>query len=175
VAVSNHSSYLDHLVLAAILPGELSFAAKNDLAPQLFEGTFLKRLDTLFVERFEAKGACRYGGGGRRKRRGGLLVFYPDATIMRMPGLLDFRLGAFLVATKLGMPIIPITITGTRSILRHDQRWFPRRGQISVHIGHPIQPKADGFDAAVDLKNAARAEILSHCGEPDIAEEAPVF
>ena len=56
MAVSNHSSYLDHLVLAAILPGELSFAAKKDLAPQLFEGTFLKRLDTLFVERFEARG-----------------------------------------------------------------------------------------------------------------------
>ncbi|MFZ1990008.1 MAG: AMP-binding protein, partial [Alphaproteobacteria bacterium] len=176
VVVSNHSSYLDHIVLAAILPGELSFAAKNDLAPRLFEGTFLKRLDTLFVERFEAKGGLADTAEAVKKANAGrLLLFYPEATIMRMPGLLDFRLGAFLVAAKLGIPIIPVTITGTRSILRHDQRWFPRRGRISVHIGRPILPKADGFDAAVELKNAARAEILAHCGEPDIAEEAPVF
>jgi 1-acyl-sn-glycerol-3-phosphate acyltransferase len=176
IVVSNHSSYFDHVVLAAILPGELSFAAKNDLAPRLFQGSILKRLDTLFVERFEAKaGVADTEEAMKKANRGRLLVFYPEATIMRMPGLLDFRMGAFLIAARLGIPIVPVAISGTRSILRHDLRWFPRRGKIAVHVGQPIHPRADDFEAAVELKNAARADILAHCGEPDLAGETPIY
>jgi hypothetical protein len=71
--------------------------------------------------------------------------------------------------------VVPVTIRGCRSVLRHDHRWFPRPGPISVHVGHPIYPKGSDFEAALELKNAARACILEKCGEPDIALEAPRF
>jgi 1-acyl-sn-glycerol-3-phosphate acyltransferase len=87
-----------------------------------------------------------------------------------MPGLLGFQLGAFLVAAEAGVPVTPITIRGTRSILRGGQ-WFPRRGRIHVHIGQALAPDGADFDAAVRLRDTARAQMLQHCGEPDLAYE----
>jgi 1-acyl-sn-glycerol-3-phosphate acyltransferase len=82
-----------------------------------------------------------------------------------------------LTATDAGVPVVPIAIRGTRSILR-DGSWLPRRGSISVTIGKPIEPKAikahgeaDSWAIAMRLCDAAREHILCHCGEPDLAHE----
>jgi 1-acyl-sn-glycerol-3-phosphate acyltransferase len=53
--VGNHASYLDGLVLAAAIPGELSSVAKHDLRRQLVAGTILERLGTIFVRRVDPK------------------------------------------------------------------------------------------------------------------------
>jgi 1-acyl-sn-glycerol-3-phosphate acyltransferase len=93
-----------------------------------------------------------------------------EGTFSRMPGLLPFRLGAFLVAAQAAIPVAPVTIRGTRMILRGDQ-WFPRRGSISVHIGEPLYPDGNDFAAAVRLRDRCRAIILERSGEPDLARE----
>jgi 1-acyl-sn-glycerol-3-phosphate acyltransferase len=85
-----------------------------------------------------------------------------------MPGLAPFHMGAFVVAAEAGVPVVPITIRGTRSVLRPDH-WFPRRGTISATMGRPILPGAADWAAALQLRDAVRAEILQHCGEPDLA------
>jgi hypothetical protein len=46
--------------------------------------------------------------------------------------------------------------------------WFPRRGSAQVVIGEPIAPTGRDWQAAVQLRDAARAVILRHCGEPDL-------
>jgi 1-acyl-sn-glycerol-3-phosphate acyltransferase len=97
----------------------------------------------------------------------------PEGTLTRAPGLLSFHLGPFVLAAEAGVPIVPITITGTRSVLRGDQ-WFPHRGRIQVHVGAPIVPTGTGFEAAVRLRDAARAVVLARCGEPDLAHETPL-
>ena len=176
VAVANHASYLDSLVLVAALPGEIVFAAKRELAAQAFAGPFLRRLGILFVERFDAdrglenlRTALEVAAAGRH------LVFYPEGTLTRRPGLLEFRLGAFAVAAQAAVPVVPITIQGTRSILRAGQ-WFPRPGRVRVTIGETLTAESGDWAAALGLRDRARAEILVRCGEPDLAgESAPVF
>ena len=74
-----------------------------------------------------------------------------------------------MTAARQHLPILPVTLRGTRSILRGDQ-WFPRRGAVSVRIGEPIPPDGEDFAAALRLRDKARAAILAHCGEPDVAE-----
>jgi 1-acyl-sn-glycerol-3-phosphate acyltransferase len=176
VYVANHASYIDSLVLAAVLPGDLAFTAFKALAEDPIQGTFAARLGTLFVERFEpGEAVADTERAAQAVRAGRPLVVFPEATAMRAPGLLDFRMGAFVVAAETGASVVPITIRGTRSILRHDRRWFPRRGAIGVRIGAALSPERHDFEAALALKSAARAEILSHVGEPDLAAEAPRF
>ena len=99
---------------------------------------------------------------------GQVLLFFPEGTFQRMPGLLPFRMGAFLTAARAGIPVVPVTIRGTRSKLRSDS-WFPRRGPVSVFIGRPIQPIGSDWAAALTLRDAVRQEILVHLGEPDLA------
>ncbi len=86
-----------------------------------------------------------------------------------MPGLQPFRMGAFLTAVKAGVPVVPVAIRGSRSLLREDT-WFPRRTIVTVRVCRPIAPQGEDWDAAVALRDAVRAEILTYCGEPDLAK-----
>jgi 1-acyl-sn-glycerol-3-phosphate acyltransferase len=101
------------------------------------------------------------------------MAIFPEGTLHRMPGLLPFHLGAFLAAAEAGVPVLPVTLRGTRSILR-DRSLFPRRGRVRVHMGEPIWPRPAGegsaWDAAIRLRGQARAEMLRYCGEPDLAD-----
>ncbi len=170
IVVANHASYLDGLVLAAALPGTPVFIAKKELEPQVFAGHFLKALGALFVERADAEGGIEGAEEALRAAAAGrVLVFFPEGTLTRAPGLLPFRLGAFVTAARQRIPVLPVTLRGTRSILRGGQ-WFPRRGAISIRIGAPIPPDGADFAAAVRLRDRARAAILAASGEPDMAE-----
>ncbi|MGI9405090.1 MAG: AMP-binding protein, partial [Hyphomicrobiaceae bacterium] len=171
IMVCNHASYLDGAVISATIPGELSFVAKEELAGQPVAGPFLKRLGTIFVRRMDVSGGLEDTAVTLKAAQAGeRIVSFPEGTLTRMPGLLEFHLGAFLVAAETGVPVIPVIIRGTRSVLRGGQ-WFPRRGTIRVHIGGPLSADGDGFEAAVRLRDAVRAVILEQCEEPDLAHE----
>ncbi|MGZ9140297.1 MAG: 1-acyl-sn-glycerol-3-phosphate acyltransferase, partial [Nitrospira sp.] len=170
VLVANHASYLDGLILMAALPEPLGFVAKRELLERFIPRVYLRRLGTEFVERFAAHESVQ---DARRLevalRAGRALVFFPEGTFTRSPGLMPFRMGAFIVAANTGVPVVPVAICGTRSIL-HDGQWWPRRGAITITFGAPLLSGADALDAfaaAVGLRDAARAHILRHCGEPD--------
>jgi 1-acyl-sn-glycerol-3-phosphate acyltransferase len=96
------------------------------------------------------------------------LVWFPEGTFTRMPGLRGFHLGAFRVAAEAGVAVVPVSIRGTRSVLRGGQ-WFPRRGDIAVHFGQPLMAAGKDFAAAIRLRDDTRAAILAWCGEPDLA------
>jgi 1-acyl-sn-glycerol-3-phosphate acyltransferase len=171
IIVANHSSYLDGLVATVAIPGELFFVAKAELRRQLVTGLLLKRLGAIFVRRVDPKGGLEDTDAVlRTARSGGRIVTFPEGTFTRMPGLLPFRLGAFHVAAQARIPVFPMTIRGTRSILRGGQL-LPRRGRISVHIGEPMLADGDDFGAALRLRDKVRAFILAKSGELDLARE----
>jgi 1-acyl-sn-glycerol-3-phosphate acyltransferase len=174
VIAANHASYLDGIIMTAVLPGVFSFVAKRELTARVVARVFLRHIGAEFVERFElARGVEDARQAARAARRGKTLVFFPEGTFTRTPGLLPFHMGAFVAAAEADVPLVPVAIRGTRSILRSDQ-WFPRRGTISVTIGAPLAPEGTDWSAAIKLRDAARAEILRHCGEPDLADQPPL-
>jgi 1-acyl-sn-glycerol-3-phosphate acyltransferase len=170
LVVANHASYLDGLVLVAALPAPCRFVAKRELLGSLVPRVYLRRLGAEFVERFEAQqsvaDATRLAAASRE---GTPLVFFPEGTFRRAPGLLPFHLGAFAVAAQAGVAVVPVAIRGTRSVLPEGQ-WVPRRQGIVVTVGEPLAapaPVPDSFAAAVSLRDAARAAILANAGEAD--------
>ncbi|MGH6804467.1 MAG: AMP-binding protein [Methyloceanibacter sp.] len=171
----NHSSYLDSIVLSAVIPGPLSFVAKEELAGQRIAGPFLRRIGTLFVRRTDVKGGIEDTRNViEASLSGERIVSFPEGTLTRMPGLIGFHLGSFLVAMEAGIPVVPIVISGTRSALRGGQ-WFPRPSNLNVHIAKAMRAGGSDFSAAVRLRDAVRARMLALCGEPDLAlEKAPL-
>jgi 1-acyl-sn-glycerol-3-phosphate acyltransferase len=170
VIVSNHASYLDGVILVAALPIEFSFVAKAELQRQFFPRLFLRRIGALFVERFDKqRGVTDSRRTVQAVQDGRSLVFFPEGTFTRMPGLLPFRMGAFVAAAEAGVPVAPVTIRGNRSLLRADSR-FPRRGWIRVIVAAPIRPEGADWTAAVKLRDGVRAAILQHLGEPDLVQ-----
>jgi 1-acyl-sn-glycerol-3-phosphate acyltransferase len=173
VIVTNHASYLDGVILVATLPIEFSFVAKAELDRQFIPRRFLRRMGAVFVERFDKqRGVADVRRTVQVAQGGRSLVFFPEGTFTRMPGLLPFHMGAFIAAAEAGVPVVPITIRGTRSLLRADSR-FPRRGVVRVIVSGAIMPAGTDWDAAVKLRDAARTAILQHLGEPDLDQAPP--
>jgi 1-acyl-sn-glycerol-3-phosphate acyltransferase len=169
VAVANHSTYIDAMVLGAALPEDFTFVAKAELANNWLMRRLLGATGTRFVERFDATRSAEDTRTLIEAARGGTsFVFFPEGTFVREPGLLEFRMGAFVLAAQSGVPLVPIAIAGARALLPADT-WLPKRGSVRVVIGAPIAPSGIDWNAAVRLRDAARAHILAHCGEPDLA------
>jgi len=175
VLVANHASYIDGIVLVAAMPRGFAFTAKAELRGQRLICHLLGSVGTRFVERFDARQGvsdtrelAAVGGAGES------LAFFPEGTFRRAPGLLSFRMGAFVVSAQAGMPLVPVTLMGTRAVLQ-DKSLIPRRLPIRVVIGEPIQPQGKDWDEAVRLRTAARAVVLAGCGEPDAGAEPHPF
>jgi 1-acyl-sn-glycerol-3-phosphate acyltransferase len=172
IVAANHQSYLDAVVLTALLPPRFGYVVKSELERHFVPRLLLRALGAVFVERFDPA----QGTGETRKvldavRRGDSLVVFPEGTFHRGPGLLPFRLGTFVVAAEAGAPVVPVTIRGTRSILRGGEI-LPRRGHGAVEVLAapavlPSAPSDTGWGAAVQLRDTVRAAILERCGEPD--------
>ncbi len=165
VVVANHQSYLDGLVLGLALKRPLAFVAKGELAPQRVAGTLLRRLGAVFVERFDAaRGVADTGGLGAALAAGHTVCVFPEGTFDRAPGLRPFRMGAFVAAARAGVPVVPVALRGTRSILR-SETWLPRRGAATLHVGAPLHPAGAAWEDAVALRDAAREALLAATGE----------
>jgi 1-acyl-sn-glycerol-3-phosphate acyltransferase len=173
IIVSNHSSYLDGFVLVAVLPRPVSFIAKAELSDFWLTRMPLVRVGAQFVERFDRqKGVEDFRLVAGTAHTGHAPLFFPEGTFRRMPGLRPFHMGAFAAAVEAGLPVVPIAIRGTRSMLRSGS-WFPNRGSVNVTISPSILPEKGGdpWAASVRLRDAVRGEILRLCGEPDLKHE----
>ena len=170
VIVANHASYLDGVVFTAVLPPRFGFVIKREMDRVPLAGLLLRRLGSLFVERSNRQ---RGANDARRVLRtaisGSSLVFFPEGTFSPAPGLLKFHVGAFTTAARVGCPVIPAVIRGTREVLPQGA-FFPRRAHIEVEFLSPlIATAAAGASAAVELRDRARSAILARLQEPDLA------
>jgi 1-acyl-sn-glycerol-3-phosphate acyltransferase len=179
IYVANHASYLDGPVILHSLPNIVRFVAKSELKQSWLSRWFLNRVGAEYIERFDLEKSLE--DLSRLSESAGEpygLFFFPEGTFVRRPGILPFHLGAFVIAAKNNLPVVPITIRGTRSILRSDT-WLPHRGSIHVYIGEAIDPNNitlpsdtptddEQWARAKLIRNAARNQILRNSGEPDL-------
>jgi 1-acyl-sn-glycerol-3-phosphate acyltransferase len=169
IVVSNHASYLDGLVFTAALPARFSFVIKREMSAVPLAGLFLRRIGSEFVERFDRnRGAADARRVLRNAASGHSLVFFPEGTFTRTPGLLKFHTGAFVTAARAGCPVIPAVVRGTRTALS-PSGGLPRPGRIEVEILPAINVRPEtGEAASAALRDGARQAILAALGEPDL-------
>jgi 1-acyl-sn-glycerol-3-phosphate acyltransferase len=169
VIVANHASWIDGAVLAAVLPGAPVFVVAVELSRKPWAGPWLRRLGVEFVHRAtHEQGAADTRRLIGHARAGHAVVVFPEGGLARVRGLRPFRLGAFVTAVDAHVPVVPVAIRGTRSVLPPGHR-LPRRSDVQVEIGSPIAAPHPGWTGAVALQRAAREHILERCDEPDIA------
>ncbi len=168
IAVANHPSWIDPLALASVLPQSFRFVAAEVLERQGLNGFVLRRLGHQFVERHEREhGVADVGRLAALARSGQSLVIFPEGRLARAPGLRPFHMGAFAVAAQTGVPVVPVAIRGTRTILRPEHH-FPRRGAVEIVVAPPIRSSGTDWAAAVELQRAARKVVLDLSGEADV-------
>jgi 1-acyl-sn-glycerol-3-phosphate acyltransferase len=170
VVVANHSSYLDGVLMKAALPANFSFVIKKEMVRIPLAGLLLRLIGALFVDRVN-----RHAGGmdARRIMRDALsgqsMVFFPEGTFTQRVGLQGFHLGAFVIAQRTQLPVVPIAIHGARRILRPGSPW-PRPGKVLVEVlgALPAQTERKDRSQTEALRDQARARILMALGDPDL-------
>ncbi len=180
VAVANHVSYLDGVMLHGVLPVRFSFVIKREMASVPLAGLLLRRLGAEFVER---RGRAHGLGDARRLLRqassGQALVFFPEGTFGPAAGLGHFHIGAFAAAERARLPVVPIAIRGTRHCLPPNSFW-PRPGRIEVQVLPALAwPEAplphrsnrtgtlpDGADGAAQLRDRAHSVLAAALQTP---------
>ncbi|MBT8131885.1 MAG: 1-acyl-sn-glycerol-3-phosphate acyltransferase [Gammaproteobacteria bacterium] len=168
IVVSNHASYLDGIILTAFLPPNFSFLVKREMRSVPIGGLLLRRLGTEFVERFDfRRGAADARRIIRTAGTGQGLAAFPEGTFRPEPGLGHFYPGAFNAAVRAGLPVIPITLLGSRKILPAEQL-LPVPGKLEI-IVHPAIScvQNGGRSEMIRIRDAARASILTALNEPD--------
>lgn len=172
VVVANHASYLDGIVLKGALPGRFGFVIAKEFSRLPFAGLLLRRIGSQFVDRFN------HHSGAMDARRlmkaadaGQALVLFPEGTFVSQPGLGKFHTGAFVIAARAGLPVVPIAIRGTRNILSSG-RFLPHPGRIEIQVLAQIAAPAglDPTAIATMTREQARSNILAALGEPDLAD-----
>ncbi|MGB6977316.1 MAG: 1-acylglycerol-3-phosphate O-acyltransferase, partial [Gammaproteobacteria bacterium] len=168
IFVANHASYLDAMVLTAVLPAGIALVGKRELLKTPIIASFMKKLDHLVVHRSDftqsLADAQQIAETLQHKRS---VVIFPEGTFTYATGLRPFKLGAFKIAADTQIAICPVAIRGTRAILRSGT-WLPRPGAIQVSINEPLIPKSNDWGEAIRLRTAARTIIARDCGEPPV-------
>ncbi|MFY9583305.1 MAG: AMP-binding protein [Candidatus Acidiferrales bacterium] len=170
VFVSNHASYTDVLFLMAALGIDYRFVAKIEVHSMPFIGTFLRKLGHVAFDRSDPQARLHQAEELEELLRRGESVFvFPEGTFTSQPGVRPFQLGAFKAAVAAGRPICPVALRGTRRFLR-DGTYLPRPSSITLTVLPPLEPVRDAapsdWHEMVRLRDAARAIIARHCGEP---------
>lgn len=156
VYVSNHQSFLD-IYAILILGRSFKFISKVGIFVIPIIGWAMYLLGTIPLKRKSSRSQVDCI---RRCRdllsKGASVFFFPEGTRSRDGKMGVFKKGAFSLATKVGVPLVPITLMGTGQIMPRGLEHTLRPGMIKVVIHKPIE----GSDPDV-LCDKARNVIAS--------------
>ena len=160
VIVANHSSFLDSVVLAAAIPCDYRFVANHVAATRPLIGLIIRKAGHVVVDRRSRQSRAACARAMTELLRGGTsLLLFPEGTRAN-DKVLPFHTGAFRAAVKTGRPVVPIAISGTRSILPRRLRPI-RRSAVEVRVLPAIHADAQIRVSAARLRDTAAGVIAA--------------
>ncbi|MBX9586254.1 MAG: AMP-binding protein [Gammaproteobacteria bacterium] len=165
IYVSNHASYVDSLLLIAALPAGVRFVGKKEILSASLLRSFVKHLRYLTVDRLDFVNSLQDMGHIKSAldEKNSILIF-PEGTFSSSIGLLPFKLGAFKLAAETQIPLCPIALRGTRTMLTGSNKLFSP-SFLRIWVGEPIMPESEEFNEAIRLRTIIKQQISEHCGE----------
>jgi 1-acyl-sn-glycerol-3-phosphate acyltransferase len=158
VFMSNHVSNLDPPVLLPLIPGRTSVMLKAELMKIPILGRAMRLAQFVPVQRGgkPAKAKESIDAASQALRNGLHIVIFAEGTRSLDGRLLAFKKGPFFLAKETGVPIIPVALSGTQTMMRV--------GSIKVHPGTAriqLLPAIDSgaYATREELMDAVRSAI----------------
>lgn len=157
VLVANHVSYWDPVVVGCAFNRQVHFMAKSELFKIPLLGPVIRALGAFPVRRDKSdRNAIRTAV--RLLEEGKVVGVFPEGTRSRTGELMKPHLGAAMLASKAGVPMLPVAVSGTRGIL----------GKVKVRVGRPVFTAAGTKAGKAGLENASdrvMAQIAALLGD----------
>ncbi|MBM7332608.1 lysophospholipid acyltransferase family protein [Alloalcanivorax marinus] len=170
VIVANHLSQYDIWVLYGHLDKDFRWVMKHELRKVPVIGPCCALLGHIFIDRGDAQAAIASLETAKARLVGGTsILFFPEGTRSRDGTLRPFKKGAFRMARDLDLPLLPVTLTGTREILPPDSlRMHPGGATLTVHAPVVVDGNDEAaLEAALARCRSAIAGVAAEgCLEP---------
>jgi putative phosphoserine phosphatase/1-acylglycerol-3-phosphate O-acyltransferase len=136
----NHQSYLDSVVMAHLIRHDFVAFCKQEVAKNRVLGPLLRAHGTIFVDRDQSDQALCLRQAREALRKGKSLVIAPEGTRSATGELLDFKQGAFYLARRMKVPIVPVVLHNVSDALPKG-RLLVRPATIQVSVMPPLWPE----------------------------------
>ncbi|MGD8834132.1 MAG: lysophospholipid acyltransferase family protein [Desulfobacteraceae bacterium] len=139
IYMSNHQSNYDIPVLYSALPVQFRWLAKAELFKIPIFGRSMRGAGYISIDRSNRKSAFQsLDQAAGMIRNGTSVMIFPEGTRSTDGQLLPFKKGGFVLAVDAGVPIVPITISGTHEVMPKG-RLLIRRRRVTINVGLPIR------------------------------------
>jgi 1-acyl-sn-glycerol-3-phosphate acyltransferase len=161
VFVANHQSIYDIPILFWSLPYQLRIIAKESLGRFPFLGWHLRRTGHMLVDRKRPDRAAIFSWASRLTSQGLSLIVFPEGTRSRDGHVARFKGGSFYLALEGGLPIVPLSVIGSRHIML--------KGRLATYPGHVRLVVHEPIDTSglAGSDPRAFAERVRHVIAPD--------
>ncbi len=140
IYVFNHQSLLDSVVLAHLLRRDVVALCKRELADNAMIGPLLRQVDTIFVEREDRDQSAVLRRAREVLASGRSLVIAPEGTRSTLGEIQPFKHGAFYMARKAGVQLVPIVLHNVKDALPKGGLLI-RPATIRVTVLPPVAPE----------------------------------
>jgi len=164
VFVSNHASQYDIVTLQKVIPNRMAIIFKKELAKIPVFGWQLKMGPYVMVDRqnFEKAMESIQEAKEKMEKKNISIVVFAEGTRSKTGEVQPFKRGAFRLASQVGYPIIPTTISGSNKIMPKGT-FKLKPGIIHVHFDKPISTEGMlNRQEEIDLMNRVREIIISN-------------
>jgi len=118
IFAGNHQGNFDIPILLANIPVPISFVAKTELQRLPMVSTWMKLMECVFIDRKDLRQSLRAISEAIEILKGGQsMVIFPEGTRSKGKEMEPFKPGSLKLASRAGVPIIPVTIIGSYKIL----------------------------------------------------------
>jgi 1-acyl-sn-glycerol-3-phosphate acyltransferase len=173
VFVANHQSLYDIPVVFWYLPYQLRIIAKESLGRVPFVGWHLRRAGNLLVDRSNPDRAGILSRWRVLLHQRLSLIIFAEGTRNADGRVARFKAGSFLLAIEAGMPVVPVSITGTRLVMRKG-RFTVRPGRVTMTIHEPLVTTGGAWQPTIEdarrLAEQARRAVASAVEGGETAE-----
>ena len=159
IYVANHSSFYDIPILFTALPAQLRIVAKAGLGRVPFVGWHLRWAGHLLVDR-QRPGAAVLKRMHRMAAQGASLIVFPEGSRTPDGTVGRFKGGVFLLALDTGLPIVPVTVSGSREVMPRG-RFAVHPGQVRVTVHAAVATAGMPRDEARALAERVREVVAS--------------
>ncbi len=173
IYVANHASMFDIPAVLAGIPDAIHIMLKKELTRVPVWGWALALSPYIVIDRYKVRSASEsLQQAADAIREGRSVLIFAEGTRTRTGSLLPFKRGAFSIGARSGVPILPVAINNTFSILQKGSLNV-RPAPITIRIGTALETTGrEGRDGEVYLMDETRAQIESMYIEQGIDESA---